>query len=129
MLTCPTQPKEALSPREKDLTGEDPSNRQHFAWLAGCSDATVRGRGGYRPEPRSGGRQSQSRGESGLGSAGQRASKGQHQMRLSGQPRAWMSARASGLTLGQKGGQDRRDFGGLQWDGWLPGGLDYRRES
>lgn len=94
-----------------------------FCSLAGCSAATGRGGGGFRPEPRSGGRQSQSRGESGLRSAGQRASKRQHQVRLSGQPRAWMSAGASGRTRGREGSRGRRDFGGLQGDGWLPGGL------
>lgn len=124
MLTWPTQPKEALSPGDKDLPGR---THQIGNILLACSLLRCRrqgeGRGGYRPEPRPGGRQSQSRGESGLGSAGQRASKGQHQMRLSSQPRARMSARASGQTRGQKGGHDRRDVKGLQWDGWLPGGL------
>lgn len=51
------------------------------------------------------------------------ASMGQRQTRLSGQPRAWMPARASGLTLGQEGFRRAAV-------GWMaPGGLGYRRES
>lgn len=101
MLTCPPNPRKHHLPGRKTSPGR---THQIGNILHGLQAAQM-------PQTRVGeatglshGLEADSHGENqALAQLEQGASRGQRQMRLSGQPRAWMPARASGLTLEQEG--------------------------